>query len=62
MSLAADRLGEPRLADDHGRALVGDAEDFGDLGDVDGPRLLHVRGTVTSPGERLSKAGYDAVR
>jgi hypothetical protein len=41
---------------------VGDAEDFGDLGDVDGPRPLHVRGTVTSPGERLSKAGYDAVR
>jgi hypothetical protein len=36
LTFAADRDREPRLTDDHGRSLVGDAEDGGDLDELNG--------------------------
>ena len=41
LSLATDRRGEVRPANDHGRAQVGHAEEFGELDETDWPWLRH---------------------
>jgi len=41
LTLLADRRGEPRLTGDHGRPLVGHAEELGDLEDPCGLSLRH---------------------
>jgi hypothetical protein len=38
VTFAPNRSREPRLTDDHGRPLMGHAEDLGDLGEADGLR------------------------